>query len=102
VEDAGVFLAEALVQWDNLGSHPLVHRHVRHRRQQPAVTQLTLHSIKKVNVYLLHWLSIILGFSLISTITNNYWQIIYDDISVIDISQFNSQRTGKPFGHSSK
>jgi hypothetical protein len=42
VEDAGVFLAEALIQWYDLGSHPLVHRHVRHRRQQPAVTQLTL------------------------------------------------------------
>ncbi len=58
-------------------------------------------SIKKGNV--LHWrLSIIMRFSLTSTITNNQWQIIYDDISVIDISQFNSQRTGKPFGHSSK
>jgi hypothetical protein len=49
MEDAGVFLAEALVQGDNLGSHPLVHCHVRHGRQQPAVTQLTLHH-KKVKV----------------------------------------------------
>jgi hypothetical protein len=42
VEDASVFLAEALIERDNLGSHPLVHRHVRHGRQQPAVTQLSL------------------------------------------------------------
>ncbi len=42
MEDAGVFFAEALVEGDDLGSHPLVHRHVRHGRQQPAVTQLTL------------------------------------------------------------
>ncbi len=47
MEDAGVLLAEALVERDDLGSHPLVHRHVRHGRQQPAVTQLTLHHKKQ-------------------------------------------------------